>query len=102
MAFRCWVSFDLGLRGEYDTVYQWLDELNAKECGDSVATFVTDKTVDEISDEVSHMVGDEKVRIYVIGRKADDSLTGRFAVGHRKQAPWSGYAHREGEVDEEQ
>jgi hypothetical protein len=36
---RYWLSFDLGLQGDYDSLYAWLDKQGAQECGDSVATF---------------------------------------------------------------
>jgi hypothetical protein len=36
---RYWLSFDLGLQGDYDNLYAWLDKQGAQECGDSVATF---------------------------------------------------------------
>lgn len=34
-----WVSFDLGVKGDYEGMYAWLDGCGAKECGDSVACF---------------------------------------------------------------
>ena len=34
-----WLSFDLGVNGDYDGMYTWLDAYKAKECGDSMATF---------------------------------------------------------------
>ncbi len=30
-----WLSFDLGVRGDYKGLYHWLDQHDAKECGDS-------------------------------------------------------------------
>jgi hypothetical protein len=35
---RYWLSFDLGLRGNYDSLYEWLDAHSASESGDSLAT----------------------------------------------------------------
>ena len=32
-----WLSYDLGIRGDYESLYSWLDDHEAKECGDSVA-----------------------------------------------------------------
>src|SRR5262245_8598298 len=32
-----WISYDLGVRGDYEGLYAWLDQHKAKECGDSVA-----------------------------------------------------------------
>ena len=32
-----WISYDLGVQGDYEGLYAWLDEHQAKECGDSLA-----------------------------------------------------------------
>ena len=32
-----WISFDLGVRGDYQGMYEFLDAHQAKECGDGVA-----------------------------------------------------------------
>ena len=32
-----WMSYDLGVSGDYEGLYAWLDDHNAKECGNSVA-----------------------------------------------------------------
>ena len=34
-----WMSYNLGVTGDYEGLYAWLDEHNAKECGNSVAWF---------------------------------------------------------------
>ena len=44
MARRYWISFDLGLQGDYDALYAWLDKHEAKECGENVATLVSERT----------------------------------------------------------
>ena len=41
-----WLSYDLGIRGDYESLYAWLDQHNAKECGDSLAFFKFDYTHD--------------------------------------------------------
>ncbi len=84
---RYWLSFDLGLRGKYEELYEWLDKLEAQECGDNVATFETEKTREQINDELSGLL-DEKARVYIINRKKG----GKFILGKRKPAPWVGYA----------
>lgn len=89
MKFRYWLSFDLGLRGNFEDLYEWLDTIDAKECGDSVATFVTEKNREQITEELSTLLG-EKARVYIIG-KFDGKVRGRFIVGKRKRAPWAGY-----------
>ncbi len=96
---RYWLSFDLGVRGDYEALYEWLDALDAKECGDSVATFLSEKTREEIAEEISQLLGsDKKVRVYIIELKRG----GRFILGKRKHTPWAGYAQlATEEVDEE-
>lgn len=32
-----WISYDLGVKGDYEGLYAWLDDHKAIECGDSVA-----------------------------------------------------------------
>ncbi len=86
---RYWISYDLGLRGNYDQLYAWLDKNNARECGDSVATFLSDKTREQITRELSRVVDlDKSPRIYIISMKRG----GKFIFGRRKPAPWTGYA----------
>lgn len=85
---RYWVSFDLGLHGDYMELYEWLDRNGAKECGDSVATFVSNKTRAQIGGELSRIIGSEKkARVYIIRKQG-----GRFILGKRKVAPWAGYS----------
>lgn len=93
---RYWVSFDLGLRGNYDDLYAWLDSQQAKECGESVATFESDKSRDEITAEIKKIVS-PGARVYLISRKEG----GRFIMGKRRPASWAGYAVTELESDVE-
>lgn len=30
-----WISYDLGVSGDYENLYAWLDDHGAKECGQS-------------------------------------------------------------------
>ena len=32
-----WLSYDLGVSGDYEGIYAWLENHDAKECGSSVA-----------------------------------------------------------------
>lgn len=34
-----WLSYDLGIAGDYPDLYQWLDDHEAKSCGNSIAFF---------------------------------------------------------------
>jgi hypothetical protein len=98
------VTYDLGLRGNYEDLYRWLDELGAKECGDNCATFLSDKTREQIRAELSKFLG-KKDRIYLINRinKGGKTFTnGKFIIGKRmKTPPWAGYSRVETEADEE-
>jgi hypothetical protein len=85
---RIWLSYDLGLKGDYAALYEWLDEKDARECGDSVATFMSNMNLDQIRDSLLEILGDSpKARIYIITRDTG----GKFLVGKRKAAPWAGY-----------
>ena len=95
---RHWLSFDLGVRGNYEALYAWLDALDAKECGESVATFLSNKTREELAEELSSLLGsDSKARLYIINM----SQGGKFLLGKRKAAPWAGYSPEPVEAEEE-
>jgi hypothetical protein len=95
---RYWLSFDLGLSGDYTSLYAWLDRQQAKECGDGVATFTSDKSRKKIKSELGNLL---KVRtnprIYLISMHEG----GRFIFGKRKVAPWTGYAQTSMDSGEE-
>jgi hypothetical protein len=92
-----WISFDLGVQGDYEGLYAWLDEHQAKECGDGLAfvdyensgplfeTLVTElrKSLDVT----------KRTRIYVIYHDRETKrMKGKFIFGGRKAPPWSGFA----------
>lgn len=92
-----WLSFDLGVTGDYEGMYAWLDEHKAKECGSSLAflnySFKTDLVASLTADIKAAVETNKKTRIYVIWR--DDkkkTMKGRFILGGRKASPWAGYA----------
>lgn len=35
-----WLSYDLGVDGDYEALYYWLDAHEGRECGDSMAYVV--------------------------------------------------------------
>jgi hypothetical protein len=103
-----WISYDLGVRGDYESLYAWLDAHDAKECGDSVAVFTYTYEGSSLlatltADLKSSVTIDKRSRIYVICREqAERKSRGRFIFGNRRAAPWTGYAHSETEsVDDE-
>lgn len=99
-----WLSFDLGVKGDYDGMYRWLDSQEAKECGDSVACFTYSYSGDLLQslkqDLDSNVEFDEKKsRVYVI-RLVDGKMKGSFILGNRRKAPWTGYAETGEEEDD--
>ncbi len=95
---RYWLSYDLGLRGNYDDLYRWLAKFDARECGDSVATFTADLTPEQIKRVLKPIVG-KKGRVYLVGADKDGKWSGKWLFGSRRPAPWVGYAEV---ADEEQ
>lgn len=99
-----WISFDLGIQGDYEGMYSWLDSHDAQECGDSVAALTFEYQEDllgELKQALkSAVVIDKKVRMYVIWRAAG-KLRGRFIFGARKSAPWAGYGPKKGGDEED-
>jgi len=96
---RYWLAFDLGLRGDYTALYEWLDRHDAKECGESVATILSDQARDRIANELSILLANQpNARVYII----DSKPAGRFIVGkRRKSPPWIGYAEVAKNEDDE-
>ena len=100
-----WLSFDLGVSGDYEGMYAWLDEKEAKECGNSVACFWLEHDEDaaktlkaEIEDRISL---NKRSRIYVVYQE-QGRFRGRFIIGGRKSAPWDGYGIQEECYDEQE
>ncbi len=101
-----WLFYDLGLHGDYEGLYAWLDQHKAKECGDGLA-FISYEYEDDVIEHVKKNLQESvrlgpKDRIYLIYGTAEGKQKGRFLFGKRKQAPWAGYAIGSTEtVDEE-
>ena len=92
-----WLSYDLGIDGDYENLYAWLDQLKARECGDNLAVI---KYKIESESDISSMILDDlkslvtlrtKDRIYIIYRDKG-KVKGKFITGKRKPPPWEGYA----------
>ena len=94
-----WLSYDLGVNGDYEGMYAWLDNHGAKECNGSVAylqfTHDGDLPTSLKSDIESVVALNRRSRIYVIYRK-DEKMAGRYLFGHRKGAPWEGFGDKDG------
>jgi len=96
-----WISFDLGVSGDYEGIYAWLDGHAAKECGDSVALVQFESQGDlvtELREELKANVRlTSRSRVYAIYLGGGSKIKGTWLVGSRKQAPWTGYGSLEGE-----
>jgi hypothetical protein len=99
-----WLSFDLGVRGDYEGMYQFLDAHKAKECGDSLGSFWYDYKKDLIpellKDLKSHVEVNKRSRLYLIFPK-EGKRVGKFILGKRKAPPWAGFGPEEGEPEED-
>lgn len=98
------ISFDFGLKGDYSGFYSWLDEHNAKECGNGLAalTYSVDNTsfdqvYNQLKSEIQEKITLDKTdRIYMIMKDGEDgNMKGKFLFGSRKRAPWEGFFIRE-------
>jgi hypothetical protein len=90
-----WLSYDLGLKGDYPSLYRWLDDQSAFECGDSLAVIKGSvfQNSEQVAEDVMKNVDfdEKKDRLYII-EMVDGKMKGRFILGKRKRAPWEGYS----------
>ncbi|MDR2125751.1 MAG: hypothetical protein LBP63_02825 [Prevotellaceae bacterium] len=94
-----WLSYDLGIKGDYSGLYQWLDSHDAVECGNNIAFFkmdVADKDIIEtVKSEINKNVDIKNgERFYLIYKKADGRYAGKYIFGNRKANPWEGYGQQ--------
>jgi hypothetical protein len=106
MRSTIWISYDLGVRGDYESLYTWLDSHKAKECGDSLAvlTYVYKGDLLEAlkNDLGSAIAMNKRTRIYIIHRDKVSSLVkGNFIYGGRRVPAWNGFSSNGHETDEE-
>ena len=106
MTSTIWISYDLGVNGDYEGMYAWLDDHDAVECGSSVA-FVKqydyggeDLMLALKRDIKGAVQTNKRSRIYVI-RKVDGREKGSFLFGRRKGSPWDGYGQQSETFDDE-
>lgn len=102
---RIWLSFDLGVAGDYEGMYAWLDDKGAKECGNSVASFMfpsdNGDPVTSLKSEIEDAVTlNKRSRVYVVYGH-EGKYKGRFVVGGRKNPPWDGYGTHDDAGDDE-
>jgi hypothetical protein len=101
-----WMSFDLGVQGDYEGLYRWLDAQGARECGDNLALFSFASKKDlpaEVKASVEKSVEiDARNRIYLIFMGKDRKMKGRFLFGQRRPAPWAGSAPAKGPIEDDE
>ena len=89
-----WLSYDLGVQGDYEGLYAWLDDQQAKECGSSVAYFKYEfqgDLMESLRNDIEGAVSlNKRSRLYVIF-KEEHRMKGAYLKGHRKTAPWEGH-----------
>ena len=99
-----WITYDLGLKGNYSVLFTFLDNHKAIECGDGSAYFIyeseealtSDDLIMQLKQELKEVISVSSDRIYAIWRDDDEPSTkvkGRFLFGSRKTPPWNGYSN---------
>lgn len=100
-----WLSFDLGVQGDYEGLYAWLDQHDARECGDNLAAFNYEYQKDllkELKADLHEGIEiDKKNRIYVIYLDSESGkIKGKFLCGKRKSPLWAGFSPQEMEEED--
>jgi hypothetical protein len=92
-----WISYDLGIQGDYASMYAWLDSHRAQECGDTLA-FLNFEHRGPLKESLQEAIEkavtiNARTRMYVIYREADARKSkGTFLFGGRRAPPWAGYS----------
>jgi hypothetical protein len=90
-----WMSFDLGVEGDYEGLYEWLAVHEARECGDSLAHFPYPFRKDLVRELTADLKRKVKLgrrnRVYLIFADGKGSVRGKFIVGGRRCPHWEGY-----------
>jgi len=109
-----WITYDLGLKGNYAALFTFLDNHKAIECGNGTAYFIyenekgldSEDLIEKLQNELEELViPSSSDRIYVIWRDDDKPITtvkGRFLFGSRKTPPWNGYSTKVGQIQEDE
>jgi len=108
-----WLSYDLGVGGDFQGFYSWLDDNKATECGNNNAFFrysypesiETDKDFaeflkNELENKIKFNPGN---RVYIVTKSIDKNgkSVGSFIIGKRKANPWEGFGTKtENSIDE--
>jgi hypothetical protein len=108
MVSSIWICFDLGVRGDYTSLYTWLDERGAKECAGNGVAFLKYEHEDLVDRAIKlefrrMLAADPSARVYLIYRDREaNKLKGVWIMGRRKGAPWAGFGPTPSPSDEEE
>ncbi|KAA6338722.1 hypothetical protein EZS27_013304 [termite gut metagenome] len=103
MKTSVWLTYDLGVKGDYKGLYAWLDDHEAIECGNNLAYFKyefndNDSFENNLRKDLERKVTFEPGnRIYVVRVKNIDGqkkTIGSFLIGKRKASSWEGYGEK--------
>ncbi|MCH5221289.1 MAG: hypothetical protein J1F05_03040 [Muribaculaceae bacterium] len=102
---KYWLSYDLGVGGDYSSLYEWLDDHDAVPCGNSVAFFSYSTRKDDIDkalrDELTGKIDlNPGNKLYII-RFVGGNVKGSFIYGKRSGTPWEGYGTKNEDGDDE-
>jgi len=106
-----YISFDFGMKGDYEGLYLWLDENNAEERGYGLAIIKHYEYIPKTNDKskidleffeyLKNEIGEyvdlgKSDRIYAMWKSFHkNGIRGAFLFGNKKQAPWVGYSQEE-------
>jgi hypothetical protein len=94
---RYWLCFDVAMTSSFERLFAWLDDHEAEECADNVATFLHKKDFDSVATELLKVIQKDNgrgTRLYQIGtrvRAQGPGIVGRFIAGKRKAGQWRGF-----------
>lgn len=99
--YGVWLSYDLDPEANYESLYTWLDNHEAVECGNSIAFFrypcnqietLKDAILSDLHNNVELGKNSRLYLVYPIKKAQAFSTRGTFIEGGRKKsAPWKGY-----------
>ena len=110
-----WLTYDMGVGGDFQGIYSWLDDNEAIECGNNVAFFnysypegidtddaLAEHLKSELESKIDFKPGN---RVYIIrkslDKKRNGGTIGRFIIGKRKANQWEGFGTKsENSLDE--
>jgi hypothetical protein len=105
-----WISYDLGIKGDFPGLYAWLDNNEAKEAGNSIAflnyefngtdTKLLSTLKKDLEKNVAFKPGD---RVYVVRMRLDkgvQKISGKFIIGNRRASPWEGYGQKDTDISD--